>query len=183
MTPWTAAHQASLPFTNSQSLLKLMSIESVIPSNYLVLCHPLLLLPSIFSRIRVFSNKSALHIRWPKFWGFSFGISPSNEYSVLISFKINRFDLLAVQGTLIPLKKKVLRQNAKRSAKAQCIWKYRVDTVLGAFCVCELCVEIKAGNLTGIRSRQVLNARFKNLIFIQYPKGFQNIPLVVCKMT
>ena len=96
----------SLPFTNSRSLLKLMSIESVIPSNHLVLCCPLLLLPSIFPRIRVFSSKSALHIRWPKYWGFSFSISPSNEYSGLISFKINQFALLAVQGTLIPLKKK-----------------------------------------------------------------------------
>ena len=111
-TPWTAAHQASVSFTISWSLLKLMSIESVIPSNHLVLCRPLLLLPSIFSRIRVFSNKSALHIRWPKYWGFSFSISPSNEYSGLISFKINQFALLAVQGTLIPLKKK--------SFKAKC---------------------------------------------------------------
>ena len=157
----------------------------MIPSNHLVLCHPLLFLPAIFSRIRVFSNKSALHIRWPKHWGFSFSISPSNEYSGLISFKINWFELLAVQGTLIPLKKKkkVLRQNAKRRAKAQGVWKYIVDPVLGALYVCGLGVEIKAGNLTGIRSGRVLNARFKNMIFSQYPKGFQNIPLVVCKMT
>ena len=99
-TPWTAAHQGSLSFTISQSLLKLMSTESVMPSNHLILCRPLLLLPSIFSSIRVFSNESALHIRWPKYWSFSFSISPSNEYSGLISFRIDWFDLLAVQGTL-----------------------------------------------------------------------------------
>ena len=86
-TPWTAAHQASLSIINSQSLLKLMSIELVIPSNHLILCHPLLLLPSIFPRIRVFSNESALRVRWPKYWNFSLSISPSNEYSGLISFR------------------------------------------------------------------------------------------------
>ena len=96
-TPWTAAHQASLSFTISQSLLKLMSIESVMPSNHLILCRPLLLLPSIFPSIRVFSNESALSIRWPKYWSFS--ISPSNKYSGLISFRTDWFDL-AVQGTL-----------------------------------------------------------------------------------
>ena len=101
-TPWTAACQASLPFTLSQSLLKLMSIESVMPSNHLILCRLLLLLPSIFPSIRVFSNESALHIRWPKYWSFSFSISPSNEHSGLVSFRMDRFplDLLAVQGTL-----------------------------------------------------------------------------------
>ena len=88
------------PITNSQSLLKLMSIESVMPSNNLILCHPLLLLLSIFPSIRVLSNESVLHIRWPKYWCFSFSISPSNEYSVLISFRIDWFDLLAVGGTL-----------------------------------------------------------------------------------
>ena len=87
-TPWTAARQASLPFTNSRSLLKLMSIASVMPSNHLILCCPLLLLPSIFPSIRVFSNESVLHIRWPKYWSFSFNISPSNEYSGLVSFRI-----------------------------------------------------------------------------------------------
>ena len=92
--------QASLSFTISQSLLKLLSIESVMPYNYLIFCCPLLLLPSIFPRIRVFSSESALHIKWPKYWRFSFSISPSNEYSGLISFKIDWFDLLAVQGTL-----------------------------------------------------------------------------------
>ena len=99
-TPWTAARQASLSITNSLSLLKLMSIELVISSNHLILCHPLLLLPSIFSSIRVFSNESALHIRWPKYWSFSFSISPSNEHSGLISFRMDWLDLLAVQGTL-----------------------------------------------------------------------------------
>ena len=97
-TPWTAAHQASLSFTISWSLLKVMSIESVMPSNHLILYHPLLLLPSIFPSIRVFSNESALCIRWPKFWSFS--ISPSNEYSGVTFFRIDWFDLLAVQGTL-----------------------------------------------------------------------------------
>ena len=98
-TPWTAARQASLSFTNSQSLLKLMSIELVILSNHLILCRPLLLLPSVFPSIRVFANESAVCIRWPKYWSFSFSISPSNEYSGLISLRIDWFDL-AVQGTL-----------------------------------------------------------------------------------
>ena len=99
LTPWTAAHQASLSITNSQSLLKLMFIKLVMPSNHLILCHPLLLLPSIFPSIRVFSIESVLPIRWPKYWSFSFSISPSNEYSRLISFRIDWFALL-VQGTL-----------------------------------------------------------------------------------
>ena len=98
--PWTAAHQAFLSITNSQSLLKLMSIESVIPSNHLILCRPLLLLPSIFPNIRAVSNESALCIRCPKYWSFSFSISPSNEHSGLISFRMDWLDLLAVQGTL-----------------------------------------------------------------------------------
>ena len=97
-TPWTAARQASLSFTISRSLLKLMSIESLMPSNHLVLCRPLLLLPSVFPSIRVFSSESALQLRWPKCW--SFNISPSNEYSGLISFRLDWVDLLAVQGTL-----------------------------------------------------------------------------------
>ena len=102
MTPWNAARQASLFFTIYQSLLRLMSIESVMPSNHLILCYPLLLLPSIFPSIRVFSNESTLHIRWPKYWSFSFSfsISPSNEYLGFISFRIDWFDLFAVQGTL-----------------------------------------------------------------------------------
>ena len=100
MTPWTARRQASLSIPNSQSLLKLMSIESVMPSNHLILCHPLLLLLSVFPSIRIFSNDSVLSIRWPKYWSFSFNISPSNEYSELISLRIDWFDLLADQGTL-----------------------------------------------------------------------------------
>ena len=115
VTPWTAALQASLSFTIFRSLLKLMSIESVMPSNHLILCHPLLLLPSIFPSIRVFSNESALLIRWPKYWSFSFSISPSNEYSGLISFRMDWFDLLAVQGTL-----KSLLQN--HSSRASILW-------------------------------------------------------------
>ena len=117
-TPWTAACQASLSITNSRSLLKLMSIESVMPSNHFILCRPLLLLPSIFPSIRVFSNGSVLRIRWPKYWSFSFSISPSNEYSGLISFMIDWFDLLAVQGTLKSLlqhhssKTSILRHSA-----------------------------------------------------------------------
>ena len=97
-TPWTAAHQTSPSITNSRSLLKFMSIELVMPSNHLILCHPLLLLPSIFPSIRVFSNESVLRIRWPKYQSFSFSISPSNEYSGLISFRIYWFDLLASKG-------------------------------------------------------------------------------------
>ena len=99
MTPWTVAHKASLSITNSRSLLKLMSVESVIPSSHLILCRPLLLLPSTIPSIRVFSNESVLSIRWPKYWSFSFSISPSNEYSGLVSFRMDWLDLLAVQGT------------------------------------------------------------------------------------
>ena len=118
-TSSTAACQASLSLTNSQSLLKLMSIESVRPSNHLILCRPLLLLPSIFPSIRVFSNESILCIRWPKYWSFSFSISPSNEYSGLISFRMDWLDILAVQGTLKSLlqhhssKASVLQSSAK----------------------------------------------------------------------
>ena len=115
MTPWTAACQASLSITNSQSLLKLMSIESVMPSNHLILYHPLLLLPSIFRSIRVFSNESALRIRLPKYWSFSFSISPSNEYSGLVSFMMDWLDLLAVHETL----KSLLQHH---SSKASLLW-------------------------------------------------------------
>ena len=104
VTPWTAPHQASLSITNSRSLFKLMSTESVMPSNHLIFCHPLLLPPSIFPSIRVFSNESVLHIRWPMYWSFSFSFSPSSEYSGLISFRMDWLDLLAVQGTLKSLK-------------------------------------------------------------------------------
>ena len=113
VTPWTAACQASLFLTIFRSLLKPMSIQSVMPSNHLILCHPLLLLPSIFLSIRVLSNESALCIRWPKYWSFS--ISPSNEYSGMISFRIDWFDFLAVQGTL----KSLLQQN---NSKASILW-------------------------------------------------------------
>ena len=114
-TPWTAASQASLSFTITQSLLQLMPIELVMPSNHLILCRLLLLLPSIFPSIRVFSKASALLIRWPKYWSFSFNISPSNEYLGLISFSIDWFDLLAVQGTL----KSLLQHH---SSKASILW-------------------------------------------------------------
>ena len=100
VTPWTAAHQASLSISNSRNLLKLMSIASLMPSNHLILCRPLLLPPSIFPSIRFFSNESVLHIRWPNYWSFSISISPSNKYKGLISFRIDKLDLLAVQGTL-----------------------------------------------------------------------------------
>ena len=115
VTPWTAARQASLSITNSQSFLKLLSIESVMPSNHLILCCPLLLQPPIFPSIRVFSSESVLCIRWPKYWSFSYGISPSNEYSGLISFRMDWLDLLAVQGTL-----KGLLQH--HSSKASILW-------------------------------------------------------------
>ena len=115
VTPWTTVHQASLSFTISQSLLKLMSIDSVMPSSHLILCHPLILLPSISPNIRVFSKDLALRIRWPKYWGFSFGISPSNDYSRLISFSIDWFDLLAVQGTL----KSLLQHHSSKASIIQ----------------------------------------------------------------
>ena len=114
-TPLTAAYQASLSITDSWSLLKLMSIELVMPFNHLILCHPLLLLPPILPSIRIFSNESVLHTRWPKYWSFSFSISPSNKYSGLISFRIDWFDLLAVQGTL----KNLLQHH---SSKASVLW-------------------------------------------------------------
>ena len=115
MTPWTAARQASLSIINSWSLLKLMSIELVMPSNHLILCCPLLLLPSIFPSIRIFSNESVLPIRWPKYWSFSFSTSPSNEYSGLISFRMDRLDLLAVQGTL----KSLLQHHSSKASILQ----------------------------------------------------------------
>ena len=115
MTPWTAVRHASLSITKSWSLLKLMSIELVMPSKHLILCHPLLLLPSIFPSIRVFSNESALRIRWPKHWSFSFSISPSNEYSGLSSFRIDWLGLLAVQGTL----KSLLQHHSSRASVLQ----------------------------------------------------------------
>ena len=123
-TPWTAASQASLSITNSHSPPKPMSIESVMPSNHLILCRPLLLLPSIFPSIRVFSNESALHIRWPKYWSFSFNISPSSEYSGLISFRMGWLDLLAIEGTL----KSLLQISPTRG--------YKLCKYLCSQCVC-----------------------------------------------
>ena len=122
-TTWTSAHQASLSITSSPRLLKLMlMIELMMPSNYLILCHPLLLLPSIFPTIRVFSSESVLCIRWPKYWSFSFNISPSNEYSELISFRMDWFDLPPVQGTL----KSLLQHH---SSKASILWRSTFFTV------------------------------------------------------
>ena len=114
-TLWIAARQTSLSITNSQSLLRLMSIESVMPSSHLILCHPFLLPPSIFPSIRVFSNESALHIRWPKYWSFSFNIRPSNEHPALISFRMDSLDLLAVQGTL----KSLLQHHSSKASILQ----------------------------------------------------------------
>ena len=116
LTPWTAACQASLSLTKSRSLLKLMSIESVMPSNHLILCRPLLLLPSTFPSLRVFSNESVLHIRWPKFWNFSLSLSLSNEHPGLISFRMDWLDLLTVQGTL----KCVLQHHGSKASILQC---------------------------------------------------------------
>ena len=116
VTPWTAACQASLSITISQSLLKLMSIKSVMPSNHLILCHPLLLSPSIFPSNRVFSNESALHIRWPQYWSFSYNISTTNEHSGLISFRMDWLDLIAVQGTL----KSLLQHHSSKASSLRC---------------------------------------------------------------
>ena len=115
-TPWTAACQASLSFTISWSLLKLMSVELMMQSNHLIPCQPLLLLPSIFLSMRIFSNESALHIRWPKYWSFSFSISPFSEYSGLISFRTDWFDLLAIQGTL----KSLFQHHSLKASILQC---------------------------------------------------------------
>ena len=123
-TSWTVACQASLSITNSWSLFRLMSIELLMPSNHLILCHPLLFLPSIFPSVRVFSSESVLCISWPKYWSFSFSISPSNEHSGLISFRMDWFDLLAVQGTL----KSLLQHH---NSKASILWH-------SAFCIVEL---------------------------------------------
>ena len=116
MTPWTAAYQAFLSITNTQRLLKLVSIESVMPSSHLILCHPLLFLPSVFPSIRVYSKQSVLLIRWPKCWSFSFSISPSNEYSGLISFRTDCFDILAIQGTL----RSLLQNHSSKESVLQC---------------------------------------------------------------
>ena len=148
---WTAACQASLSITNSRSLLKLMFIESVMTSNNLILCHPLLLLPSIFPSIRVFSSESVLHIRWPKYWSFSFSISPSNEYAELISFRIDWLDLLAVQGTL----KSLLQQ---KSSKASILWH-------STFFIVQLSHPYMTTGKTTALTRQTFVGKVKSLLF------------------
>ena len=150
-TPWTAARLASPSITNSRSLFKLMSISSVMPSNHLILCCPLLLLPSMFPIIRVFSNDLVLHIRWPKYWSFSFSISPSNEYSGLISFRMNWLDLLAVQGTL-----KSLFQH--HSSKASILW-------LSAFFIVQLSHPYMTNGKTIALTRQTFVGKVMSLFF------------------
>ena len=151
VTPWIAAHQASLSIANSQSLLKLMSIESVMPSNHLIFCCPLLLPPSIFSSIRVFSNGSVLHIRWPKYWSFSFSISPSSEYSGLISFRMDWLDLLAIQGTL----KSLLQHH---SSKASILW-------LSAFFIIQLSHPYMTTGKTIALTRQTFVGKVISVLF------------------
>ena len=150
-TLWTTACQASLSITNSQSLFKLMSIESVMPSNHLILCHPLLLLPSIFPSIRVFSNESVLPIRWPKYCSFSFSISPSNEYSGLISFRMDWLDLLAAQGTL----KSLLQHH---SSKASILW-------CSAFVIVQLSHPYTTTRKTIALTRQTFFGKVISLLF------------------
>ena len=150
-TPRTTACQASPSFTIYQSLLKLMSIEPVMPFNQLILCHPLLLLPSMFPSIRVFANESALHIRWPRYWSSSFSISPSNEYSGLISFRIDRFDLLAVQGTL----KSLLRNHSSKASILRC----------SAFFVVQLSHPCKTTGKTIALTRWTFVSKVMSLLF------------------
>ena len=151
VTPWTAACQASLFITNSCSLLKFMSIESVMPSDHLILCHPLLLPPSIFPSSRVFSNESVIRNRWPKYWNFSFSISPSNEYSGLISFGMDWFDLLAVQGTL----KSLLQHH---SSKASILWR-------SAFFIVQLSYPYVTTGKTIALTRQTFVVKVMSLLF------------------
>ena len=151
VTPWIAARQASLSITNSRSLFKLMSIELVVPSNHLILCRPLHLLPSIFPSIRVFSNESVLHIRWPKYWSFSFSISPSNEYSRLISFRMAWLDLLAIQGTL----KSPLQHH---SSKASVLW-------CSAFFIFQLSHPYMTIGKTKVLTRQTFVGKVMSLLF------------------
>ena len=153
VTPWTAALQASLFITNSQSLLKLMSIESVMPSYHFILCRPLLLLPSIFPSIRVFSSESVLHIKWPKYWNFSFSINPSNEYSALISFRMDWLDLLTVQGTL-----KSLLQHFSNSSKASVVW-------CSAFFIVQLSHPYMTTGKTIALTRQTFVGKIMSLLF------------------
>ena len=160
MTPWTAALQASLSFTISRSLLKLMSIESVMPSNYLILCHPLLLLPSIFLSIRVFPNEMSLHIRWPKYWSFVCSISPSNEYLELISFRIDWFDLLVVQGTF----KSFLQHHSSKASILQ----------HSAFFVVQLSHPYVPTRKTIALTRQTFASKVMSLLFIML-SGFVKV--------
>ena len=150
-TPWTAANQASLSIINSQSLLNLMSIESVMPCNHLILCHPLLLLPSIFPSIRVFPNESVLCIRWSKYWSFNFNISPSDEYSGLISFRMDWLDLLAIQGTL----KSLLQHH---SSKASILW-------CSAFFIVQLSHPYMTTGKTKALARQTFVGKVMSLLF------------------
>ena len=150
-TPWTAARQASLSITNSQSLLILMSTESVMPSNHLILCCPLLFFPSIFPKIRVFSDESVLHIRWPKYWSFSSSISPANEYSGLISFRMDWLDLLAVQGTL----KTLLQHHSSKASILQC----------SAFFTVQLSHPYMATGKTIALTRQTFVGKVMSLLF------------------
>jgi len=156
VTPWTAAHQASLSITNSRSLLRLLSIESVLPSNHLIICHPLLLPPSILPSIRVFSSESVLHIRWPKYWSFSFSISPSNEHPGLISFRMDWLDLLAVQGTL-----KSLVQH--HSSKASILWR-------PAFFIVQLSHPYMTTGKTIALTRCTFVDKVKSLLFNMLPR-------------
>ena len=149
--PWSAARQASLSITNSQSLPKLTSIESVMPSNHLILCYPLLLPPSIFPSIRVFSNESALRMRWPKYWSFSFSISPSNEHSGLTSFRMDLLDLLAVQGTL----KSLLQHH---SSKASILW-------LSAFLIVQLSHPYMTAGKTIVLTRWTFVGKVMSMLF------------------
>jgi len=150
-TPWTAARQASLSITNSRNLLKLMSIKWVMPSNHLILCHPLLFLPSIFPSIRVFSNELVLCIRWPKYWSFSFSITPSNEHSALISFSTDWLDLLAVQGTL----KSLLQHHSSKASILQC----------SAFLIVQLSHPYVTTRKTVVLTRQTFVGKVMSLLF------------------
>ena len=151
ITPWSAAHQVSLSITNSQSLLRLMSIESVMPSNHLILCHPLLLLPSILPHIRVFSNESVLCIRWPKYWSLTFNISPSNEHPGLISFRMDWLDLRAVQGTL----KSLLQHHNSKASILQC----------SAFFIVQLSYQYMTTGKTIALTRQTFVGKVMPLLF------------------
>ena len=166
VTPWTAACQTSLFITNSQTLLKLMSIESVMPSSHLILCHPLLLLPSIPPRIRVFSNESPLHMRWPMYWRFSFNISPSKEHPGLISFRMDWLDLLAVQGTL-----KSLPQC--RSSKALILWcsAFFIVQLSYPYMTTEKTIAITRLTFVGKVMSLLLNMLSRLVITLFFPEG------------